>query len=210
MPRHFGHHGFMTTSLTDKILDRVLKAGVLRPRDLEGSGIPGTYLARLARRGLLARIGRGLYTLPSAPAGEHYSLAQAAKRVPRGVVCLLSALRYHGLTTQSPFEVWMAIGEKDRRPKADGQALRIVRYSPQALRAGVETYVIDGVQVRIFASAKTVADSFKYRNKIGIDVAIEALKDCVQRRRCPADELVRYARICRVWNVMRPYMEAVA
>ena len=199
----------MKTS-TEKILSRVRDAGVLRPRDLEESGIPGTYLARLARRGLLARIGRGLYTLPGAPASEHHSLAEAAKRVPRGMVCLLSALRYHGLTTQSPFEVWMAIGEKDRRPKADGQALRIVRYSPQALRAGVETHVIDGVQVRIFAPAKTVADCFKYRNKIGIDVAIEALKDCVQRRRCPADELVRYARVCRVWNVMRPYMEAVA
>jgi len=210
MCRHFEHHGFMTTSPTDKILDRVREAGMLRPRDLEDSGIPGTYLARLARRGLLARIGRGLYTLPGALAGEHHSLAEAAKRVPRGVVCLLSALRYHGLTTQSPFEVWMAIGEKDRRPKADGQALRIVRYSPQALRAGVDTHVIDGVRVRIFAPAKTVADCFKYRNKIGIDVAIEALKDCLRRRRCPANELVRYARVCRVWNVMRPYMEAVA
>jgi len=148
--------------------------------------------------------------LPRAPAGEHHSLAEAAKRVPRGVVCLLSALRYHGLTTQSPFEVWMAIGEKDRRPKGDDQSLRIVRYSPQALGAGVDAHDIDGVRVRIFSPAKTVADCFKYRNKIGIDVAIEALKDCVQRRLCSADELVRYARICRVWNVMRPYMEAVA
>jgi predicted transcriptional regulator of viral defense system len=195
---------------TEKILNRVRKSGVLRPRDLEDAGIPGTYLARLARRGLLVRIGRGLYTLPGAPAGEHHSLAEAAKRVPRGVVCLLSALRFHDLTTQAPFQVWMAIGEKDRRPKADGQALRIVRYSPQALQAGVDTHDIDGVHVRIFSPAKTVADCFKYRNKIGIDIAIEALKDCLQRRRCPADELVRYARICRVWNVMRPYMEAVA
>lgn len=200
----------METSLTDTILNRAREAGVLRPRDLEVTGLPGTYLARLARRGLLTRIGRGLYTLPGAPAGEHQSLAEAARRVPRGVVCLLSALRYHGLTTQSPFEVWMAIGEKDRRPKADGQALRIVRYSPEALRAGVDTHEIDGVRVRIFSPAKTVADCFKYRNKIGVDVAIEALKDCLQRRRCSADELVRYARICRVWNVMRPYMEAVA
>jgi hypothetical protein len=102
---------------TEKILNRVRESGVLRPWDLEDAGIPGTYLARLARRGLLLRIGRGLFTLPGAPAGEHHSLAEAATRVPRGVVCLLSALRYHGLTTQSPFEVWMAIGEKDRRPK---------------------------------------------------------------------------------------------
>ena len=152
----------------------------------------------------------GLYTLPSAPAGEHHSLAEAAKRVPRGVVCLLSALRYHDLTTQSPFQVWMAIGEKDRRPKAEGQALRIVRYSPPTLQSGVDTHLIDGVRVSVFSPAKTVADCFKYRNKIGIDVAIEALRDCRERRLCPADELVRYARICRVWNVMRPYMEAVA
>jgi len=200
----------MMTTSTEEILRRVREAGVVRPRDLEGAGIPGTYLARLARRGLLVRIGRGLYTLPGAPASEHHSLAEAAKRVPRGVVCLLSALRFHDLTTQAPFQVWMAIGEKDRRPKADGQALRIVRYSPQALQAGVDTHDIDGVQVSVFSPAKTVADCFKYRNKIGIDVAIEALRDCRERRLCPADELVRYARICRVWNVMRPYMEAVA
>jgi len=200
----------MMTTSTEEILRRVREAGVVRPRDLEGAGIPGTYLARLARRGLIVRIGRGLYALPGAPASEHHSLAAAAKRVPRGVVCLLSALRYHDLTTQSPFQVWMAIGEKDRRPKAEGQALRIVHYSSQALQAGVDTHLIDGVRVSVFSPAKTVADCFKYRNKIGIDVAIEALRDCRERRLCPADELVRYARICRVWNVMRPYMEAVA
>jgi predicted transcriptional regulator of viral defense system len=197
------------TPSANKVLNLVREAGVARPRDLVAAGIPGNYLGRLARRGLLVRIGRGLYTLPDGYAGEHHSLAEAAKRVPRGIVCLLSALRYHGLTTQSPFEVWMAIGEKDRRPKADGQALRIVRYSTEALRAGVETHLVDGVQVRVFAPAKTVADCFKYRNKIGIDVAIEALKDCVQRRACPTEELVRYARVCRVAKVMRPYMEAV-
>ncbi len=199
----------MTIQSSDKILQLAEHAGVLRPRDAEASGIPGTYLARLAHRGLLTRIGRGLYTLPDSPAREHHSLAEAAKRVPRGVVCLLSALRYHGLTTQSPFEVWIAIGEKDRRPKADGLALRIVRYSPQALQAGVESHLIDGVPVRVFAPAKTVADCFKYRNKIGIDVAIEALKDCIQSRRCNMDDLAMYARVCRVSNVMRPYLEAV-
>lgn len=196
-------------SSTREILQRVREVGVARPRDLEAVGVPGTYLARLARRGLLIRIGRGLYTVLDSDASEHHSLAEAAKRVPRGIVCLLSALRYHGLTTQSPFEVWMAIGEKDRRPKADGQALRIVRYSAEALRAGVDTRLIDGVPVRISNPAKTVVDCFKYRNKIGIDIAVEALRDCVQQRRCPADELARYARICRVLHVMRPYIEAV-
>ncbi len=199
----------MPTTATEEILERVRQAGVLRPRDLQAAGIPGSYLARLAHRGLLTRIDRGLYTLPDADIGEHHSLAEAAKRVPRGIVCLLSALRYHGLTTQSPFEVWTAIGEKDRRPRTEGRALRIVRFSGDALQAGVETHVIDGVPVRIYSPAKTVADCFKYRNKIGVDVAIEALRDCVEQRRCTADELWRYARICRVSNVMRPYMESV-
>lgn len=199
----------MAITTTSEILDHVRRAGVLRPRDLQAAGIPGSYLARLAHRGLLTRVDRGLYTLPEAEVGEHYSLAEAAKRVPRGVICLLSALRYHGLTTQSPFEVWMAIGEKDRRPKVAGQVLRTVRFSGEAQRAGIETHVIDGVPVRIYSPGKTVADCFKYRNKIGVDVAIEALKDCVEQRRCTPDELAEYARICRVSNVMRPYMESV-
>ncbi len=199
----------MPTTAIEEILERVRQAGVLRPRDLRAAGIPASYLARLAHRGLLTRIDRGLYTLPDADASEHRSLAEATKRVSRGIVCLLSALRYHGLTTQSPFEVWIAIGEKDRRPKTEGQALRIVRFSGDALQAGVETQVIDGVPVRIYSPAKTIADCFKYRNKIGVDIAIEALRDCLEQRRCTADELWRYARICRVSNVMRPYMESV-
>ena len=199
----------MSSTATEEILEQVRQAGVLRPRDLKAAGIPGSYLARLAHRGLLTRVDRGLYTLPGAEVGEHHSLAEAAKRVPRGVICLLSALRYHGLTTQSPFEVWMAIGEKDRRPKAAGQVLRIVRFSGEAQRAGIETHVIDGVPVRIYSPGKTVADCFKYRNKIGVDVAIEALRDCIEQRLCTVDELAQYARICRVSNVIRPYMESV-
>ena len=199
----------MPTASTEEILERVRQAGVLRPRDLEAAGIPGSYLARLAHRGLLTRIDRGLYILPDAEVGEHHSLAEASKRLPRGVVCLLSALRYHGLTTQSPSVVWMAIGEKDRQPKAAGRVLRTVRFSGEAQRAGIETHVIDGVTVRIYSPAKTVADCFKYRNKIGVDVAVEALKDCLEQRLCTADELAQYARICRVANVMRPYMEVV-
>lgn len=199
----------MPSGTTDRILEVVRRAGVVRPRDVEGAGLPGSYLARLARRGTLVRIGRGLYTLPDASASEHHSLAEVAKRVPRGVVCLLSALRYHGLTTQAPAAVWLAIGHKDRRPKADGVRLRIVRFSGEALDAGIETHVVDGVPVRVYCPAKTVADCFKYRNKIGLDVAIEALRDCVEQRRCTADDLAGYARICRVANVMRPYMEAL-
>lgn len=168
------------------------------------------YLTRLLRQGLLERVGRGLYTLADADATEHRTLAEAAKRVPHGVVCLLSALRFHGLTTQNPFEVWMAIRHKAWAPRADGLPLRIVRMSGAAFESGVETHQIDGVDVHVFSPAKTVADCFKFRNKVGLDVALEALRD--YRRADPAgmDELWRHARADRVAQVIRPYLEALA
>jgi predicted transcriptional regulator of viral defense system len=195
---------------TRQILGMVQQAGVLRPRDLDAHGIPRIYLGRLCKRGDLQRVGRGLYVLPHADVSEHHTLAEACKRVPRGVVCLLSALRFHGLTTQSPFEVWLAIGGKVWRPKVDYPRLRFVRFSAHALEAGVEEHAIEGVIVRVYNPAKTVADCFKYRNKIGVDVAVEALRDCRRQRRCTNDDLWHYAKICRVANVMRPYMEATA
>jgi predicted transcriptional regulator of viral defense system len=195
-------------SQANRVLSLVRRSGILRPRDLDRHGIARTYLQRLERRGLLERAGRGLYRLPSADVTEHHSLAAACKRVPRGVVCLLSALRFHDLTTQSPYEVWLAIDRRDRRPTRTTPPLRIVRFSGQALTEGIETHEIEGVEVRIYGPAKTVADCFKYRNKIGLDVALEALHD--HRRAYPRgiDDLWRFARICRVANVMRPYLEA--
>ena len=194
----------------DSILDLAREVGVIRPRDLEAAGIPGSYLSRLARAGELDRVGRGLYTLAGASPTEHRSLAEVAKRVPRGVICLLSALRFHELTTQAPFEVWLAIGQKDRTPRPNGTRLRIVRVSGDSRDAGVETHVVEGVPVRIYGVAKTVADCFKFRNKIGTDIAVEALRDCLEQRRCTTDELSEYARVCRVSRVMQPYMEALA
>lgn len=196
-------------SNTGRILDLARRAGAVRPRDLDARGIPRVYLTRLVRRGLLERVGRGLYTLSHAQATEHRTLAEAAKRVPHGVVCLLSALRFHGLTTQNPFQVWMAIHHKAWAPRAEGPPLRVVRMSGAALESGVETHRIDGVAVRVFSPAKTVADCFKFRNRIGLDVALEALRD--YRRGYPAgmDELWRYARINRVSRVIRPYLEAL-
>jgi predicted transcriptional regulator of viral defense system len=193
---------------TQQILEMVEQAGVLRPRDLDAHGIPRIYLSRLCERGYLQRVGRGLYVLPNADISEHHTLAEASKLVPRGVVCLLSALRFHGLTTQSPHEVWLAIGSKAWRPQVDYPPLRFVRFSERTLETGVEEHSIEGVLVRIYDPAKTVADCFKYRNKIGLDVALEALRDCRRQRRCTNDELWHYAKICRVANVMRPYMEA--
>jgi len=194
---------------TQRILEIVAQAGVLRPRDLDKHGIPRIYLSRLCERGLL-RVGRGLYVLPNADVSEHHTLAEACKRVPHGIVCLLSALRFHGLTTQSPYEVWLAIGSKVWRPQVDYPTFRFVRFSARALEAGVEEHSIEGVTVRVYNPAKTVADCFKYRNKIGLDVALEALCDCRRQRRCTNDELWHYAKICRMANVMRPYMEAIA
>ena len=195
---------------TQRILEIVERAGVLRPRDLDAHGIARIYLSRLCERGLLQRVGRGLYVLPNADVSEHHTLAEACKRVPHGVVCLLSALRFHGLTTQSPFEVWLAIGGKAWQPRVDHPRLRFVRFSARALEAGVKEHSIEGVLVRVYAPAKTVADCFKYRNKVGLDVALEALRDCRRQRQCTNDELWHYAKICRVANVMRPYMEATA
>jgi predicted transcriptional regulator of viral defense system len=195
---------------TERVLEIVEKAGILRPRDLDKYGIPRIYLSRLRERGLLQRVGRGLYVLPNADVSEHHSLAEACKRVPHGVVCLLSALRFHGLTTQSPHEVWLAIASKAWRPQVDYPPLRIVRFSARALDAGVEEHAIEGVTARIYNPAKTVADCFKYRNKIGLDVALEALRDCRRQGLCTNDELWHYAKVCRVANVMRPYVEAIA
>jgi len=198
------------TTRADKILELVRVAGVLRPRDLDSNNIPRTYLSRLCEAGKLQRIGRGLYALPDSSVTEHHSLAEACKRVPRGVVSLLSALRFHNLTTQSPFEVWLAIDEKAWRPRMEYPPLRIVRFSQATLTAGVEKHQIEGVTVHVYSPAKTVADCFKYRNKIGLDVAIEALRECWRSRRCTMDDLWHYADICRVQNVMRPYLESLA
>ena len=199
----------MGPSKTEQTLELIREAGILRPRDLDAHGIPREYLARLHRRGLVKRIDRGLYVLPDAEPDAYHSLAQVAKRVPHGVICLLSALRFHELTTQSPFQVWIAVDVKSRQPKQNVVPMRVVRFSGKALHAGIEEHTIEGVTVRIYSAAKTVVDCFKYRNKIGLDVALEALRDCCRQRKCGNNELWRYAQICRVANVMRPYLEAV-
>jgi predicted transcriptional regulator of viral defense system len=135
---------------------------------------------------------------------------QAAKWVPQGVICLLSALQFHDIGTQSPFEVWMAIGHKSWRPKLKYPPLRIVRFSAAALTEGVEEHRIGNVPVKVYNPAKTVADCFKYRNKVGLDVALEALRDCLQNKKCTHEQLWRYAKVCRVTNAMRPYLTGAA
>lgn len=183
---------------------------MLRPRDLDPQGIPREHLRRLRDRDLLEQVGRGLYMLPDADLGAHFGLVTACKRVPHGVVCLLSALRFHELTTQAPFEVWMAVDRRARLPKAPELPLRIVRFSGKALGEGIEMHAVEGAEVRVYGPAKTVADCFKYRNKIGVDVAVEALRDYLRLRKGPVDDLWQYAAACRVQTVMRPYLEALA
>ena len=197
-------------STEKKVLDFVRKGGILRPQDLQRKGLPSDYLWRLHKQGKLEKVGRGLYALECAELSEHQTVVQAALRVPHGVVCLLSALRFHDFTTQSTFEIWMAIDVKARAPKEEIIPLRIVRFSGKALTAGVETHTIEGTSVKVYNPAKTVADCFKYRNKIGLDVAIEALRDCWRKKLATSDELWQYAKVCRVARVMRPYLESVA
>ena len=203
------HHGGMETS-HQAILDLAAQRGLIRPRDLDALGLPSVALTRLVRQGLLVRVGRGLYARPDRRVSEHGTLAEVARRVPKGVVCLLSALRFHDLTTQAPFEVWLAIPNKAATPKLDYPPLRLVRFSGTALTEGVEEHVIDGVTVRVTSVAKTVADCFKYRNKIGLDVALEALREAWNAKRMASDEIWYYAKIDRVANVMRPYLESLA
>jgi len=195
-------------SQTEKILEMARKTGVLRVRDLIAHDLHPEYLRRLCARGILVRSGRGLYTLADVDATENHTFVEAAKKVPQGVICLLSALRFHGLTTQAPFEVWMAIAEKAWRPRTDYPPLRVFYFSEASLNSGVDVHQIEGVPVKIFSPSKTVADCFKYRNKIGVDVAIEALRDCRRQRKCTNNELWRFAKLLRVANVMRPYLEA--
>jgi predicted transcriptional regulator of viral defense system len=193
----------------ESILDLVRKQGAIRTRDLQEHGLSRQALKRLYKKRVLDRPSRGLYTLVGADFTEHHGLVEAAKLVPRGVVCLLSALRFHELTTQQPFEVWLAIGIKSWKPEVASPPLRIVRFSKTALNFGVEQHTIEKVPVRVYSVAKTVSDCFKYRNKIGVDVALEALRDCMSQRKAKVDELWEAAKVCRMTNVMRPYLEAV-
>ena len=188
---------------------RLARRGIVRAREFGAAGVPRTTLQRLEAKGQLRRVGRGLYTIAALDTSAHHSLAVVAKRVPSEVVCLLSALQFHRLGTQAPFEVWIAVGVKAHRPASDFPPLRVVRYSGKALTFGVETHSIEGVPVRITSAAKTVADCFKYRNKIGLDVALEALREYRRSRRHTIDALMRAATVCRVANVMRPYLEAI-
>ena len=192
-----------------KIMHYVSQHGIVRPRDIEAIGFPREYLLRLHRQGKVVRSGRGLYSLPDAAITERHSYAEVARRVPGSIFCLLSALAFHEITTQSPASVWIALPKGARRPAISTPSLRVVRLSGPSLTEGIENHKVEGVTIRVYSVAKTVADCFKFRNKVGLDVAIEALKDALREKKATVNEIYRYAKVCRVGNVIRPYMEAL-
>ncbi len=200
------------TAAASKIdaLLRLARKGPVRARDLEAADIPRAYLRRLCDRGLLEQVDRGLYRLANAPVTELSSLAEVAARVPHATICLLSALQLHELTSEAPHAVWVMIGRYARKPKIAYPQLEVVRASGRALQHGVQTRQIEGTQVRVTSSAKTVADCFRYRQHVGLEVAIAALKDYFRKHRGEMDALVDAARADRVFTFMRPYMEALA
>jgi predicted transcriptional regulator of viral defense system len=197
----------MKSSQSEKILNLAKSQSTIRTRDAMELGIHPEYLRRLVEQGLLFKSGRGMYTYIDAELTEHHSLTIASQRVEHGVICLLSALQFHGIGTQAPFEVWMAIDVHARRPNSDVLSLHPIYMSGLALTMGIETHAIEGTPVRIFNLPKTIVDCFKYRHKIGLDVALEALRESWESRRCSMDELWEYAKICRMSKVMRPYLE---
>lgn len=192
-----------------RVLDLASRKGLLRAGDLDAIEAPRVVLTRLHAAGLLDRVGRGLYRLSSHPGSEHESLAAVATKVPQAVFCLLTALQFHELTTQLPRQIWIAMPRGSHVPRLDYPPIRMVQMTGEVYSEGIETVQRDGVALRVYGVAKTVADCFKHRNKIGLDVALEALKDARAKRRVSADQLWRYAKICRVANVMRSYLEAI-
>lgn len=194
---------------SERLLQLMSGTGVVRAGDLRASGISRVYLTRLAAAGRIERVGRGLYRLTTSQPSEQETLTIVASKVPKAVFCLLTALQFHELTMQLPRAVWIAMPRGSHTPRITYPPLRMVQYSGQAYSSGIETHVRDQVELRVYGAAKTVADCFKHRNKIGLDVAIEALRDARAHKKATADEIWRFAKVCRVTNVMRPYLEVL-
>jgi predicted transcriptional regulator of viral defense system len=186
------------------------KKGLFRLAEAVAAGVHPEYVRRLTRQGELTRVGRGLYTLSTAEATEHHTLAEVSKRVPKAIVCLLTALRFHGLGTQNPRAVWLAVDRRAGIPRVDFTPVRVVRVSGAALTSGIDEHTIDGVRVRVTSPARTVVDCFKFRNRIGVDVALEALRDYRRLRKGTVDELWRQADRLRMTRVIRPYWDAMS
>ena len=200
------HHDVSQRDLAVSLIER---HGIMRLSDLKGRGVNPATLSRLVAEGLLHRPSRGLYELADAEIEISHSLAEVAKRIPKGVICLISALQFHEITLQLPRSVWIAIGSKDRKPVIDYPPIRTVRFGEKALTLGVETHTIDSVPVRIFDPAKSIVDCFRFRSTVGLDVALEALRMGWRSRKASPDDIANYAQALRIWSVIRPYLESV-
>jgi len=194
---------------TQHLLHLAALKGMLRSRELEETGIPRIYLTRLIATGQLEKVGRGIYRPPETPVSEYESLTLIAKKVPQAIFCLLSALQFHELTTQLPHQVWIALPQGSHAPQIGYPPIKMILYSGEAYAKGIELYEQDNVTLRVYSVAKTIIDCFKHRNKIGLDVVVEALKDAWTHKKVTIDELWHYAKICRVTNVIRPYLEVL-
>lgn len=194
---------------TARIQKLVRRQAVIRSKDLDALGISRTYLRRLVLAGKLERVARGIYSSPSSSATEHRTLVEVSRKVPQTIICLSSALRFHNLTTENPFEVWIALKRGAWSPKSSYPPIRVVRLSGPALEFGIQEHTIEGSKIRVYSPAKTVADCFKFRSKVGLDVAMQALRSCYREKKATMDQLWEAAQVCRVANVMRPYMESL-
>ena len=197
------------SSQRDLAIGLLERRGIMRLSDLKSEGVHPPTLSRLVEEGVLFRPSRGIYELADAEVEAAHSLAEVAVRVPKGVVCLISALAYHEITLQLPRSVWIAIGSSDRKPAIDYPPICAVHYSEKALRTGAETHTISSVPVRIFDPARSIVDCFRFRSKVGLDVAMEALRMGWRSRKSRPDDIVNYAQALRIWTVVRPYLESV-
>ena len=199
----------MSATQSAHILELAHRQRLLSAADVRARGWSSQLLIKLEQSGKLQRVTRGLYSLPDRPVSEHQSLIEVCRRVPKAVICLLSALQFHEIGTQLPFEVWIALPEATQTPALDNPALRIARLRGAAYSEGIETVVEHGSPIRVYNVAKTITDCFKFRHKVGLDVALEALKDAWQQRKLDMDQVTHFARVNRVAKVMQPYLEAV-
>ncbi|MEZ5936199.1 MAG: type IV toxin-antitoxin system AbiEi family antitoxin domain-containing protein [Alphaproteobacteria bacterium] len=197
------------TTQRDRARTLFRQKGLVRMRDMRDAGVGAETVARMVREGVVMRVARGLYQLADAMPDPRRSFAEASALVPKGVICLTSALQFHELTLQMPSAVWIAIERTGWKPKVEYPPIRFVRFGSQALREGVKRHLIEGIEVPIFEPAKTIIDCFRYRNKIGLDIALEGLREGLRTKRATPDQLWEFARSARVWSVMRPYIEAM-
>jgi predicted transcriptional regulator of viral defense system len=201
----------------DRAIALLKKQGMVRLSEFKEAGVTAATVSRMKEKGLILQLSRGLYQLPDASFDTHHALAEAAKLVPKGIVCLTTALAFHGLTDTIPSRVWMAIGAKARRPRTETPPLQFVRFGEKVLTSGIKEHMIEGVRVRIYNPAKTVVDLFRYRRSAGkryqkspgLNLALEGLREALRQRKANPAEIARYANEAGIWKVVQPYLEAM-